>query len=92
MDDCSSSSSTQRAKHIFGLRLRELRRARGLSQESLAELAALDRTYVSSCERGHRNISLENIYRLAAALGVEPAELLRQPGDTPASDTPTRAG
>ena len=92
MDDCSSSSATQHAKQTFGLRLRELRRARGLSQESLAELAALDRTYVSSCERGHRNISLENIYRLAAALGVEPAELLKQPGENPAGDTPTRAG
>lgn len=88
MDDCSASSLPQDAKRTFGLRLRELRHARGLSQESLAELAGLDRTYVSSCERGHRNISLENIYRLAAALGVEPAELLKRPGDDP----PGRSG
>lgn len=81
MDECSTSSTAKQAKHTFGLRLRELRRARGLSQEALAERAALDRTYVSSCERGHRNISLANIYRLAAALGVEPSELLKQPAD-----------
>ena len=64
---------------VFGLRLRELRRARQVSQEALADEAGLDRTYVSSVERGHRNISLVNIYRLAHALGVEPAELLRKP-------------
>lgn len=81
MDDCSTSSAAHYTKQTFGLRLRELRRARGLSQEALAERASLDRTYVSSCERGHRNISLENIYRLAAALGVEPSELLKQPSE-----------
>lgn len=87
MDDCSASSAAQHARQTFGLRLRELRRARGLSQESLAGLASLDRTYVSSCERGRRNISLENIYRLAAALGVEPSELLKQPSDDAARHT-----
>lgn len=61
----------------FGLRLRELRSARGLSQEELAESARLDRTYVSSCERGQRNVGLLNIHRLADALGVSAAELLR---------------
>lgn len=64
---------------LFGLRLRELRRARGLSQEALAHDAGLDRTYVSSCERGRRNIGLVNIYRLATALGVSPEELLKAP-------------
>jgi transcriptional regulator with XRE-family HTH domain len=48
----------------------------GVSQEALAELAGLHRTYVSSVERGLRNISLENIERLARALGVEMAELM----------------
>ena len=79
MDDCSTLSLDKHAKQSFGQRLRELRHARGLSQEALAELATLDRTYVSSCERGHRNISLINIHRLARALGVEPAELMRLP-------------
>ncbi|MGZ3100515.1 helix-turn-helix domain-containing protein [Streptomyces sp. H72] len=56
--------------------MRELREAKGLSQEGLAELAVLHRTYVGSVERGERNISLVNIHRLARALGVAPAELL----------------
>jgi len=69
-------------KKLFGKRLRELRLARGLSQEALAHEADLDRTYVSSCERGKRNISLENLYRLSAALGVKPEDLVRQPQQT----------
>ena len=60
----------------FGQRLRELRRKAGLSQEKLADSAGLHRTYVSGVERGLRNISLENIDRLAAALDVEMAELM----------------
>jgi transcriptional regulator with XRE-family HTH domain len=63
----------------FGCRLRELRKGRRLSQEQLADQAGIDRTYVSSCERGARNISLVNIGKLADALGVETSELLRPP-------------
>lgn len=55
--------------------LRRLRLALGVSQEELAFRAKLDRTYVSSVERGHRNISVENIYRLASALQCDPREL-----------------
>ena len=60
----------------FGLRLREVREEVGISQEKLAELAKLHRTYVSSVERGKNNISLVNIERLAAALGVTMGELM----------------
>jgi transcriptional regulator with XRE-family HTH domain len=60
----------------FGERLREVRQRRAISQEKLAELAGLHRTYVSSIERGERNVSLVNIERLAAALGVRMAELM----------------
>jgi transcriptional regulator with XRE-family HTH domain len=60
----------------FGNRLREVREKAGISQEKLAELAGLHRTYVSSVERGKRNISLQNIERLAAALGVSMKELM----------------
>lgn len=61
---------------LFGARVREHRQEVGLSQERLAELAGLHRTYVGSLERGERNVALVNIYALAQALGVPPAALL----------------
>lgn len=64
------------AKKLFASNLRRLRVATGFSQEALAERAGLHRTYVSSIERAERNVSLENILRLAEALAVDPRELL----------------
>ena len=63
-------------KLLFGRHLRQLRVARRMSQEQLADQAGLDRSYVGSVERGERNISLENICKLAAGLGDSPARLL----------------
>lgn len=60
----------------FGGRLRETRRKKGISQERLADLAGLHRTYVSGVERGERNISLVNIERLAIALDVAMSDLM----------------
>lgn len=60
----------------FGERLREVRREKGISQERLAELADLHRTYVSSVERGERNVTITTIEKLAAALGVPMTELM----------------
>ncbi len=60
----------------FGMKLRAARERVGVSQEKLAELSGLHRTYVSSVERGRCNISLQNIERLAQALGVTMAELM----------------
>jgi transcriptional regulator with XRE-family HTH domain len=60
----------------FGKRVREIRHRRGMSQEKLAELAGLHRTYVSGVERGERNISLANIERLARALAVPMSDLM----------------
>ena len=54
----------------FGRRLRELRTKKGLSQEALALDCGLDRTYIGGIERGERNVSLVNIEKIAAALGV----------------------
>ena len=60
----------------LGLTIRSLRRERGLSQEALADLAHIDRSYMSSVERGLRNISVLNIARIATALDVPVRDLL----------------
>ena len=59
----------------FGDRVREIRKQKGLSQETLALACDLDRTYIGGVERGERNISLINIYKIAGALGVAVKEL-----------------
>lgn len=60
---------------VFGRRVRALRQAQGWSQEDLAERAGLHWTYVGGIERGERNPALDNINRLARALGVTLAAL-----------------
>jgi transcriptional regulator with XRE-family HTH domain len=61
----------------FGDRVRELRKAKGLSQEAFASICGLDRTYISGIERGVRNISLLNIQLIAKALDISLANLMR---------------
>lgn len=61
---------------ILGANIRYYRQRIGLSQEGLADKAMLHRNYVGSAERGRRNLCLINIARIAAALGVEPCQLL----------------
>lgn len=65
----------KRVKRHFGERVRRLRKAKGLSQETLALVCDLDRTYIGGVERGERNISLVNIHKIADALGVSAREL-----------------
>lgn len=63
-------------KKLFGQKVRELRLARGLSQEALADEAGVHRTFMGSVERGERNISLENIVKIAKALNCRASKLL----------------
>ncbi len=57
-------------KQKLGLRIKELRKKQSLSQEELADIAGLDRTYINSVENGKRNISLINIEKIANAFGL----------------------
>jgi transcriptional regulator with XRE-family HTH domain len=71
----------------FGSRVRQLRNERGWSQEAFADRAGLHRTYIGSIERGEQNISLENIEKVAATLGVSLAELFAPFTGKPATPT-----
>ena len=55
----------------FGKKVKELRKQKGLSQEALALLCDLDRSYIGGVERGERNISLINIYKITLALNID---------------------
>lgn len=57
-----------------GNRIKEYRNKRGISQESLAHEAGLDRTYITSVERGKRNISIVNLEKITKALNVKLSE------------------
>ncbi len=57
-------------RKTFAKNVRLFRQEKGLSQEDFAELAELHRTYIGSIERGERNISIDNIERIAVALKV----------------------
>lgn len=57
-------------KILVGKRVKELRNKLGISQEELADIAGLDRTYITSVECGKRNISIVNIDKLSRALNV----------------------
>lgn len=65
-----------RLRQIFAANLRAIRNAKGLSQEDLADLAEIDRTYVSSLERCEYSASLDVVERIAIALKVDASILL----------------
>ena len=63
---------------VFGSNVRHYRELKGISQEKLAEMSGLHRTYISDIECFQRNVSLENVQRIADALGVESYKLLQE--------------
>ena len=65
----------------FGLRVRELRRTTGLSQEAFADQCGLDRTYIGGIERGERNVSLRNIEVISNAFGIPISKLMQGIGE-----------
>lgn len=69
--------ATQAIRMTFGARVRELRRQVGMSQEELAHVAGLDRSYIGGVERGERNVSLVNIYKIAQGLKLPPENLFQ---------------
>ena len=72
----------ERVRRILAFRLRELRRARGLSQEELANRSHCHRTYIGMVERGQGNPSLRILALVSEALSVRLEELLVSQGDT----------
>lgn len=63
---------------LFGDNVRQIRTARHISQEKLAELAGVHRTYIGMIERAEKNITLLNMSKIAKALGVDITELLHK--------------
>lgn len=65
-------------KKLFGTNVRKYRLEKELSQEKLAELSGLHRTYISAIERAERSISLDNIQKIANALKIEMYKLFKE--------------
>jgi len=61
----------------FGKRVREMRKSKGISQERLAEMAGIDRSYMGNIERGEKNITLKKAYEICDALDVEIRDLVQ---------------
>jgi transcriptional regulator with XRE-family HTH domain len=70
--------SSKNARQRLAANIRYLRSQQKLSQEGLADLVGLHRTYVGSVERSERNVSLDNVEKLATTLGVDITEILAE--------------
>lgn len=60
----------------FGKRVREVRKGKRISQEKLAEMAGIDRSYMGNIERGEKNITLKKVYEICDALEIEIQDLI----------------
>ena len=69
-------------EQVFGINVRRLRKARGLTQEALAHEVEIDVSYLGQIERGERNPTLSVVERFATALGAFPPDLLRPVSDS----------
>jgi len=67
-----------RSRKVFAQHMRSFRVAKKFSQEDLADACGLHRTYIGSVERGERNISIDNMEKIAVALGVSLEDLVRK--------------
>jgi transcriptional regulator with XRE-family HTH domain len=67
-----------RIQAAFGKAVRKFRGRAGITQEKLAELAEVHRTYAGDVERGERNISVVNMWKMASGLGVKLSEMVRE--------------
>jgi len=76
--EASAVAERNKVQKSFGKRLRTLRTEQNLTLEMLAERADLHEKYVGSVERGERNLSLFNVWRLAHGLGITTAELVQE--------------
>lgn len=72
-----NAAQLKKIRKEFGLRVRELRKERGYSQEAFADECGLHRTYVGAIERGERNVAIDNIAKIADALNIRVEELFR---------------
>lgn len=68
-------------RQLLAKNIRLYRNRLGISQEQLAELCSLHRTYIGAVERAERNISADNIEKIAHAIGVSPSRILAESGD-----------
>ena len=77
----ATSKKREKARDIFAANMRRFRHAAKLSQEDLAALCGLHRTYIGSVERGERNISIDNMEAIALALKCTVAVLVTESGE-----------
>ncbi|MBY9077987.1 helix-turn-helix transcriptional regulator [Paenibacillus sp. HN-1] len=77
-------------RNSVGDRIRDIRKAKGLTQQQLAELSNLDDAYIGSVERGERNFSIDSLEKIVDALKVHPSELFQSYDKTNKLETAQR--
>lgn len=73
----SPQSSTSSPLELLGRTVREIRTEKGLTQEEVAEMCGVNRTFIIAVEKGRQNASVMSLVKISAALGVLPSELFR---------------